>query len=152
MYSGFLGYHLYLVSQGTTTNETHKWGECAGLTRVVHILATPRASRMSVSSVDTPSIADEARSAHRQLTGLREQYLKERHQCELRRKKQNLEVGRAAVNSSREEGTVSRSGGEQMVALTPCGAFMRGYDLRQHRGEEEEVRWLNEYNKATACS
>lgn len=27
-YRGFLCYHLYLISKGTTTNETYKWSMC----------------------------------------------------------------------------------------------------------------------------
>jgi hypothetical protein len=76
--------------------------------------------------------AEEAQRAHRQLTGLREQYLaaKQQHRplpaaTTTKEQEQQQEVSEEQEEEQEEE-----------LSMTPCGAFMRG--IRRGRGRRKQ--------------
>lgn len=49
---GFLGYHLYLIARGTTTNETFKWSDFDSEQKQLRKLQSKRSKNSSVSADD----------------------------------------------------------------------------------------------------
>lgn len=92
-------------------------------------------------------------SAYQQLGDLRKQFLQQLKKLKQKRLKDN--EGESSENKDTSGKTEeakdnnsdsSGNGGSSiplapeaaLVSLTPCGAFMRGFDLRQQRSREEE--------------
>jgi hypothetical protein len=94
-------------------------------------------------------------SAYQQLGDLRKQFLQQLKKLKQKRLKDNEgessenkdasgKTEEAKDNNNSDSG--SGNGGSSiplapeaaLVSLTPCGAFMRGFDLRQQRSREEE--------------
>ena len=93
-------------------------------------------------------------SAYQQLGDLRKQFLQQLKKLKQKRLKDNEgessenkdASGKTEEAKDNNSDSGSGNGGSSiplapeaaLVSLTPCGAFMRGFDLRQQRSREEE--------------
>ena len=74
---------------------------------------------------------DEAQRAYRQLSGLREQYLHNKTKiCDQSERNVKLRKKKKACNNTEKGDSDKNDTVPTLVNITPCGAFMRGYDTK----------------------